>query len=115
VSVLFSKVTVSDGTEMEDFLVGGIPRDEDDLSGRMAYEHFMEGVEDETDVKVRVEAYLYGGGETNPATPEEVAYFYSRIANRSDFLADRCDNVESSDFTIHCSLHNDAVLGFLEM
>ena len=63
----------------------------------------MEGVEDKTDVAAHVKAYRYGGGETYPATPEEVAYMYSRIENRPDFLTDRCDNVEDLDFTIKWS------------
>jgi len=114
-SILFSKVTMYDGTEMEDFLVGGIPREESDLEGWLAYEHFMEGVEDETDVAVHVKAYLYGGGETYPATPEEVAYMYSRIANRSDFLSDRCNNIENLDFTIRWSQSALFGSGLIEM
>lgn len=99
-SILFSQVTLNDGNAECEFLMSGIPREADDMSGWTAYENFMEGVEDESEVAVHVEAYLYGGGETVRATPEEVAYMYSRIANNPDFLSDRCDNIEDVDFTI---------------
>jgi len=40
----------------------------------------MEDIDEETEVSVHAEAYLYGEGETYTATLEELAYFYLRIA-----------------------------------
>ena len=62
-----------------EFLVGGIPREFDDLEGWTAFENFMEDIDEETEVSVHAKAYLYGGEETYKATPEEVAYFMKRI------------------------------------
>ena len=59
----------------------------------------MEDIDEETEVSVHAEAYLYGEGETYTATFEELAYFYLRIEMREDFLSARCDNIEDVDFT----------------
>lgn len=97
-SLLFSKVEISTESESVEFLMGGIPRDEDDLKGWLAYDNFAEDVEDETEITVHVEAFLYGGGETVQASAEEIAYFYSRIDGNPDFLSERCDNIEDVDY-----------------
>ena len=58
--------------------------------------------DEETEVSVHAEAYLYGEEETYKATPEEVAYFMMRMNQDETFLS-RCDNIESVDFTISWS------------
>lgn len=93
-SLLFSNVEVTTENESVEFLMGGIPRDEDDLKGWLAYEDFVEVIEDETEISVYAEAYIYGGGESIQASAEEIAYFYSRINGNPDFLSERCDNIE---------------------
>ena len=62
-ALLFSHVRVSapDGNEAE-FLVKGIPRDYDDLENYTAFEDFLDGIEEETEISVHAEAYLYGEG-----------------------------------------------------
>ena len=62
----------------------------------------MEDIDEETEVAIQAEAYLYGEEETHRATPEEVAYFMKRIEMDDTFLS-RCDNIESVDFTINWS------------
>ena len=97
-SILFSAVTITaDGNESE-FLVGGIPREMDDLEGWTKYHSFIEGIDKETEVCVHAEAYLYGEGETNNASPEEIAYFMARMDKDSEFLSKSCDNIEDVDF-----------------
>lgn len=97
-ALLFSKVTLAgDGYDTE-FLVGGIPREYDDLEGWCAADDFLENLENESDVQVHVEAYIYGEGETVRATPEEIAYFMKRIDMNPDFLSNRCTNIEDVDF-----------------
>ena len=87
-ALLFSNVTMTgDGYETE-FLVGGIPREYEDL-------------ENESDIQVHADAYIYGEGETVRATPEEIAYFMKRIDMNPDFLSNRCTNMESVDFNFN--------------
>lgn len=101
-ALLFSAVTATANEQEVEFLVGGIPREYDDLEGWTAFENFMEDLDEETTVSVHAEAYLYGEEETHKATPEEVAYFMMRIKQDETFLS-RCDNIESVDFTINWS------------
>ena len=102
-ALLFSAVTATANDESVEFLVGGIPRDFDDFEGWTAFENFMEDIDEDTEVAVHVESYLYGEGETVKATPEEIAYFMKRIETKADFLSSRCDNIEDSDFTFSWS------------
>ena len=98
-ALLFSAVTVTAADAECEFLIRGIPREYGDLEGYTAFESFMEDISEETDVNVHAEAYLYGEGETNTATFEELAYFNMRMKMREDFLSARCDNIEDVDFS----------------
>ena len=73
-AVQFSHVRVStpDGNQTE-FLVCGIPREFDDFEYYTAFEDFLDSIEEETEISVHAEAYLYGEGETYKASIEEVA------------------------------------------
>ena len=59
-ALLFSRARVSapDGNEAE-FLVKGIPRDYDDLENYTAFEEFLGELDEETEISVHAEAYLY--------------------------------------------------------
>jgi len=96
-ALLFSAVTATAGDDQVEFLCSGIPREFDDLEGWIAFEDFLGEIQEETDVAVRVESYLYGGEETYVASPEEVAYLKIRM-DRDDTFLSRCDNIEDSDF-----------------
>ena len=98
-ALLFSTVTVTAGDEEIELMVGGIPRECDDLAGRTAFDDFIENIDAETEVSVHAEAYLYGGEETVTETPEEVAYLMMRMERDENFLADHCDNIEDVDFS----------------
>lgn len=102
-ALLFSAVKVTAGDDETELLVGGIPREYDDLEGWTIFDNFVEELDEETEVGVHAEAYLYGEGETYRATPEEIAYFMQRIEMQEDFLSDRCDNIEDVDFTFSWS------------
>ena len=65
--------------------------------------HLILDLENESDIQVHAEAYIYGEGDTVRATPEEIAYFMQRIEMQEDFLSDRCDNIEDVDFTFSWS------------
>ena len=103
-AVLFSHVRVStpDGNQAE-FLVCGIPREFDDFEYYNTFEDFLDSIEEETEISVHAEAYLYGEGETYKASIEEVAYFHLRTQQDENFLSGHCDNIESVDFTCNYS------------
>lgn len=46
------------------FLVSGIPREYDDLEGWTAFDGFLRAIDQDTDVQIHADAYLYGEGET---------------------------------------------------
>lgn len=98
-AVLFSAVTVAANSNEVELLVSGIPREFDDLEGWTAFDNFTEDIDEETEVAVHAEAYIYGEGEIFKATPEEVAYMYERIENNPNFLNDRCQNIDKVDFS----------------
>ena len=102
-AVLFSAVKVTAGDEEAELLVGGIPREYDDLEGWIIFDDFLEDIGEETQVNVHVEAYLYGAEETYKATPEEVAYFMKRMDMDENFLRDSCDCIEGVDFSFQWS------------
>lgn len=101
-ALLFSAVRVTAKDQEVDFLVGGIPREYEDLEGWTAFDRFMEDIGEETEVAIHAEAYLYGEAETHRASTEEVAYFMKRIEMDDTFLS-RCINIESVNFTINWS------------
>ena len=102
-AVLFSAVRVTAGNEEAELLVGGIPREYDDLEGWTIFDEFLAEISEETQVNVHAEAYLYGAEETYKATPEEVAYFMKRIEMDENFLRDSCDCIEDVDFSFQWS------------
>lgn len=102
-ALLFSAVTVTAGNDETELLVGGIPKEYDDLEGWSFFDNFMEGIRVETDVAVHTESYLYGEGETVTATPEEIAYLMMRMEADDRFLPNHCDHIENTDFTIRWS------------
>lgn len=101
-ALLFSAVTATANNQEIEFLLGGIPRELDDLEGWIAFDRFMEEINEESNVEIHAEVYLYGDGETNRAGPEEVAHIMKRIEMDDRFLS-RCDNIESVYFNIDWS------------
>ena len=69
-ALLFSAVTVTAGEDEIELLVGGIPREYDDLEGWSEFDDLMYFISEETEVSVHAEAYLYGEGESMRASPE---------------------------------------------
>ena len=97
-SVLFSVVTVTAGSEEAKFLVGGIPREYDDLEDWDVYDKSLIDIGEETEVQVHAEAYLYGSGETDQAKPDDIAQLTKLMEADERFLADVCDHIEDVDF-----------------
>lgn len=98
-----------------EFLVGGIPHDLDDISRMTACADFLDRIDAETEVSVHAEAYLYGGGETVTASPEEVAYMTIRMNQDDRFLSGHCDNIEDVNFAFLHTSEQDNPYNFLEM
>ena len=97
-SVLFSVVTVTAGSVEAKFLVGGIPREYDDLEDWDVYDKSLIDLGEETEVQVHAEAYLYGSGETDQAKPDDIAQLTKLMETDERFLADVCDHIEDVDF-----------------
>lgn len=97
-ALLFSKVTVTAGRDATSFLVGGIPREYGDLEDWDEFDDFLKYINEETEVLVHAEAYLYGDGETSTASYSDILWFSSRLKSDRSFLTDYCDNIEDVNF-----------------
>ena len=102
-ALLFSNVTIRANGEEAELLIGGIPKEYDDLEGWSFFDYFMEDISEEAEVNVHAEACLYGGGEAVRASPEEVAYLTIRRDNDPRFLADHCTSIENVEFSFSWS------------
>lgn len=98
-ALLFSAVTVTAGEDEIELLVGGTPREYDDLEGWSEFDDLMYFISEETEVSVRAEAYLYGEGESMRASPEEIDDLMQRMKDDAGFLNRCCSNLESVNFT----------------
>ena len=98
-ALLFSQVTVTAGNDAVSFLVGGIPREYDDLEDWDEFDDFLKYIDEETEVLVHANAYLYGEGETSDASYSDILQFSSRLKSGSNFLTDYCDNIEEVNFS----------------
>lgn len=100
-AIMFSKVTMRDDYSESEFMVSGFPQEMDDLEGWSAYHEFLDEISEDTVVNIRVQAFIYGDGETVRATPEEVAYMVMREENDPDFLSEHCNYIGESDFNVN--------------
>ena len=98
-ALLFSAVTVTAGEDEIELLVGGTPREYDDLEGWSEFDDLMYFISEETEVSVCAEAYLYGEGESMRASPEEIHDLMQRMKDDTGFLNRCCSNLESVNFT----------------
>ena len=82
------------------FLVGGIPQTQEDLSGWTAFQSFAKEITESEAIRVVIETYEYGEGETVDATPEEVAYFYMRLVHQQSFIETHARRYGESEFFV---------------
>lgn len=87
-ALVFSKVTIAYGGEIIEFLVSGIPINENGLKGWVAYEDFIKTHDGIT--TARIQPYSYGSAQPYKATLEEIAYMNMRWKKQPDFLKKRC-------------------------
>jgi hypothetical protein len=57
-ALLFSAVRVTAGDEETELLVGGIPREYDDLEGWTRFDHFVENLDKTTEVSVHTDGIM---------------------------------------------------------
>ena len=102
-AVIFSAVTLTSAANDEQlgFLVGGIPREFEDLKGWSFFDNYLRALDEDMDINVHADVYLYGEGESFNATPSEVAYMYKRIEDNPNFLNDRCQIIDKVDFSFY--------------
>ena len=98
-ALLFSKVTVTAGNDAASFLVGGIPREYDDMEDWDEFDDFLKYIDEETEVLVHANAYLYGDGETSAASYSDTLWLSSQLKSGSSFLTDYCENIEEVNFS----------------
>ena len=98
-AILFSKVSLAADDKNTSFLVSGSPADAKSLLGWTAYHTFINSLAPATHVIASVTTYTYGGEDVFDATPEEVAYLTMRLQMRSDFLEQRCDQIDQTEFS----------------
>ena len=104
-AIQFSRVTLYNNNDdsYDSFLVCGIPTDCSDLENFTHYDNFIKYLDEDTDIDVEVDTYLYGEGEIVVATIEEVAYMHLRLQADEHFLENHTHYVQSSEFTLHYS------------
>mgnify|MGYP006974608028 FL=1 len=100
-AILFSEVTVSAGSDSQEFLVAGIPTEYEDLEDNSCAEQFLAEIDSETEVSVHVEVYLYGDGETVQASEDDLVKIKDQIRHDPSFLGTHCDNIEDMDFSFN--------------
>lgn len=109
-AVLFSHIRASTPEgDTTKFLVSGIPRDFEDFDYYTKFEDFLDIIEEDTEINVHADAYVYGEGKIYHATIEEVAYFTFRLDKDTTFLSNHCNKIESVDFT--CDYSPDEPFG----
>ena len=99
IAILFSQVKVQSADQTETFLIGGIPKEYEDLSDSIQLEWFLQVYDSDINVQVHADAYLYGEGEVVNANFAELCYFLDRIRLNPNFLESRCQSAGSSDFS----------------
>lgn len=113
-AIRFSLVSVTAADKEANFFVGGIPKGFEDLEGWTAFDRFLEELDEDTEVSVHAESFLYGEGEMFDATPEEVAYMMKRMEIRPDFLSTRCTRLPDTEFSFDWSPEELFNFPFLE-
>ncbi len=99
-SLRFSRVSAMTNDKSAIFLVGGVPKNQNDLDGWNAFDSFVQGIPANEAITAHIETFLYGDEAIVDASPEEIAYFYTRIGMRPDFIERRTEKVGESDMVL---------------
>ena len=99
-SLRFSRVTLFSDGKSTSFLVGGLPQSRADLHGWIGFDNYVDDAQLYKAINAHVETFLYGGEDPVDATPEEIAYFYTRIERQPNFIECRTEKNGETDFKI---------------
>ena len=98
-SIHFSLVTVTANGYEADFFAANTPWNRDDLEENDDFLDFIADLDEAQDVRVHVEDYIYGEGEVEAASEDELADIAARVESDSSFLSEHCDNIADNDFS----------------
>lgn len=99
-SILFSQVESFSNGDSIKFLASGIPRTYDDLEKYTDFEEFTDLITENCEVLILVNAYLYGDGEMNEASEDELENLNKQIKLNPEFLNnDDIDKIENLNFS----------------
>ena len=98
-SIHFSLVTVTVNGYETDFFAANTPWSRDDLEENDDFLDFLTDLDEAQDVSVHVEDYIYGEGEVEAASVDELADIAARVERDPAFLSDQCDNIADNDFS----------------
>lgn len=98
-SLIFSKVKIEYKNESVESLISGSPNKKEDFKNWILFEDFLNKIPKNEKIKVLGTTYVYGEGERNNATPEEIAYLIKRIDMQKSFLNSSCTPIFDFQFS----------------
>lgn len=102
-SILFSAVGIKAGDVELKFLVGGIPRELDDLEKYVRVANLLMDQSEDVQVTVQASAYCCGVGVPEPASWDDLLRIMLQMEENPNFLSERCVHVEDVSFTFDWS------------
>lgn len=98
-SIHFSLVTASANGSEAEFFTPYTPWSREDLEERDDFLDLLSDLDEAQDVSVHVEDYIYGEGEVEAASEDQLADIAARIEQDPSFLSEHCDNIADNDFS----------------
>ena len=106
-SIHFSLVTVTANGYEAEFYAANTPWSRDDLDESDDFLDFIADLDEAQDVYVHVEDYIYGEGEVEAASEDELADIAARVESDPYFLDEHCDNIADNDFSFRFEPEED--------
>ena len=106
-SIHFSLVTVTASGYEAEFFAANTPWSRDDLEESDDFLDFIADLNEAQDVSAHVEDYVYGEGEVEAASEDELADIAARVESDPSFLDEHCDNIADNDFSFRFEPEED--------
>ena len=106
-SIHFSLVTVTASGYEAEFFAANTPWSRDDLEESDDFLDFIADLNEAQDVSAHVEDYVYGEGEVEAASEDELADIAARVGSDPSFLDEHCDNIADNDFSFRFEPEED--------